>query len=156
MKRATEPGHDAPTSPSATLLHRVLRTIALLALGPTFLLTTPMKIGTSSILASLLLTGSILAARSLPRILSTRLGRPGAFFASSLVLGAVGILLGYLDGCSFGAASCRSAIGVWTLTWLLLPAFVLLATLALRVLVVAPRVGLRVLRRAWDRLTRRR
>lgn len=154
MKRAAEPGHDATTATSPTLFERLLRTLALLALGPTLLLATPMEIDTAAILASLLLAASILMARSVPRLLATRLGRPGAFFAASLALGGLGTLLGVLDGCSVGAVSCRASIGVWTFTWLLLPSIVLLVTFALKVFVSAPRAGLRMLRRIRSRTSR--
>lgn len=156
MKRAAEPGLDDDAATSPTVFDRLLRTLALLALGPTLLLATPMEMGTAALFASLLLAGSILAARSFPRLLTPRLGRLGAFFATSLLLGTVGTFLGVLDGCSIDPALCRSAIGAWTFLWLLLPSIVLLVTLALRVFVQVPRAALRLRRRLRSRLFPRR
>ena len=158
MKHVTEPvNNTSATSPSTpSRFERLLRTVALLALGPTFLLATPMKLGTASMLASLVLAGSFLASRTVPRLLAPRLGRLGAYLATSLVLGMTGTLLGVLDGCSLGADICRYAIGVWTLTWLLLPLAVLSATSAFKALFAIPHVGLRLVRRVRARLSQYR
>lgn len=145
MKRATDVDRDATGSSPLPVRDRFVRTLGFLALGPVLLLATPVEPGTASLLASLVLAGSFLAARVLPRRLAARLGRPGAFFAASLLLGGVGTLLGVLDGCGLDAASCRYAIGAWTLTWLLLPSFVWGVTAAARVFVAAPRAAMRLL-----------
>lgn len=148
MKRATEPLKNTP-APSAALpsrFERLLRTVALLALGPAFVLVTPIQLGTTSMFASLIIVGSWLTSRTLPRMLAPGLGRPGAYMAASLVLGAVGALLGFLGGCSVDAALCRYSIGTWTLAWLLFPLAVLLLTGILKVFQTMLRGGLRLVR----------
>lgn len=158
MKRAAEHAATPPAgvanqaSPSASRFDRLLRTLAFLALGPTLVLATPMRLGTASLLASLVLAGSLLAAHGFPRLFAPRLGRVGAFFATSLLLGLVGTLLGFLDGCSIDAARCRSAVGAWTFTWLLIPAIVLAAGIALKTFQALPRVAFAPVRRLRDLL----
>jgi len=95
--------------------------LAVLA-GPLVLLVLPMRIGVASLVASLILSGSILTAAALPRALRRRMGRVGGLLVTMVVLGLAGTLLAVIsEQCSFWGSSCRAEIGGWTLTWMLLP-----------------------------------
>jgi hypothetical protein len=151
VKRAAEQGRPAPRAEVSTI-DRVIRTAAFLACGPAFLLLTAIEPSAASVAASLVLSGSVLAARSLPRLLAARLGRLGGFFAASLVLGATGALIGVLDGCSVDPSLCRYAVGVW----MLLPSVTILVGLAFRFLGRTAVYGVGLLPRLYRRLRLRR
>ena len=155
MKRAAE-RTSSTTRPEVSITDRSIRTAAFLACGPAFLLLTPIEPSVASVAASLVLSGSFLAAWSLPRLLGARLGRLGGFFAASLVLGATGALIGVLDGCSVDPALCRYAVGVWMLVWMLFPSGALLTGLAVRFLGRTAVYGVGLLPRLYRRLRLRR
>ena len=155
MKRATEQDRAALRTEASTI-DQVLRTAAFLACGPAFLLVTSIAPSVASVTASLVLMGSVLAARSLPRLLGTRLGRLGGFFAASLILGAMGALLGVLDGCSVDPSLCRYTVGVWMFVWMLFPFLLLLGGFAFRFLWSASVYGAGLLPRVYRRFRLRR
>lgn len=132
----------------------MLGTVALVAIGPVVVLVTPVEAGPGTLLASLALSGSLIAARSLPRVLAPRVGRTFAVLATSVLLGLFGAGLGALEGCSFGAAACRQSIGIWTLLWMSLPILLLLFAGLWRLTFLVPSRVLRVLRRVLGRILR--
>jgi hypothetical protein len=155
VKRAAE-RTSSTVRPAVSNRDRLIRSAAFLACGPAFLLLTSIEPSVTSVTASLILSGSFLAAKSLPRLLGVRLGGLGGFFAASLVLGATGALIGVLDGCSVDPALCRYAVGVWMLVWMLFPSGALLAGLAVRFLGRSAVYGIGLLPRLYRRLRLRR
>lgn len=151
MKRVAEKA-SSTDRPEAPITDRLIRSAAFLACGPAFLLLISIEPSVTSVTASLILSGSFLAAKSLPGLLGARLGRLGGFFAASLVLGATGALLGVLDGCSVDASLCRYAVGVWMLVWMLFPSGALLVGLAVRFLGRTAVYGIGLLPRLYRRL----
>lgn len=151
---------DAPTlRPGPSRSDRFIRTTAFVLLGPVLTMVTPVPFGTAAFLAGTALSSSVLAGFTLPRRLTPALGRIGALMAATLLLGGAGTLLGALDGCAVWSASCRSALGLWTLVWMLLPVSCALlrtgCSLVLRFLRRAPHVVVPVLRRLLRRLVPR-
>jgi len=144
---------EAATRP--TRAERLVRTAALVSLGPAFLLTTPIEPDVTALGAACVLSGSLVAASSFPRLLAPRLGRAGGVLATSLVLGLVGTVLGVLEGCSFGAAVCRQAAGAWTLVWMSLPLLAALLAGFGRLAVALPVRAGGCARRVAGRLLRR-
>lgn len=137
---------------------RLVRTLAILSSGPVSALLVTDDYSLAHALAGLAVAGSLLLSWILPRRAAARLGRLGALFAASLVLAAVGAIIGALDGCT-GASRCRAAVGAWAFSWMFLPLLLAavfgLSRLAYAILVRVPVASYRVVSRVFSRLRRR-